>query len=553
VGHVPDKCGADDAAWREAVVREAVIRKLVAIDRPTRADFLSACRELDVKRARLYQLIKAYRERPVTSSLLGALAGTPRGKRYLSTDIEAVVADALGSFYKSRQKPSINRLHHEVQRRCRARQLKAPSWHTLRTRITAIDPAELARAREGTKAARDQFRPVPRQYVAQRAFEVVQIDQTKVDLIIVDREHRRPLQRPWLTLGIDVASRMVAGFYLTLEAPSAVSVALAIQHIVQPKDEWLRGLGIKAAWPTSGFPDAIHVDNAKEFRSRALQRGTEEYGIALIRRPVATPHYGGHIERLIGTMMGSVHLLPGTTFSNVEERGDYDSTAKATMTLDELERWLGLEIARYHAEQHRSVGIPPLAAWHDAVARRAQPLRQPYDLNSFMIDFLPSVDRLVRRDGIHLFSIRYWDDVLSIWAGRLDRQLRISYDPRDLSTVFVQDPDGTRWPIRYANLQRPPITLGEHRRAQLLLKERGLAFVDEQLIFETIERQRAIVDDAVRDTKLARRLAERRDRAITGAARGRSQLEADAPDSLQGAAHPLNVEPETVFPVEEWS
>jgi putative transposase len=142
-----------------------------------------------------------------------------------------------------------------------------------------------------------------------------------------------------------------------------------------------------------------------------------------------------------------------------------------------------------------------------------------------MIDFLPSVDRLVRRDGIHLFSVRYWDDVLSIWAGRLDRQLRISYDPRDLSTVFVRDPDGTRWPIRYANLQWPPITLGEHRRAQLLMKERGLALVDEQLIFETIERQRAIVDDAVRDTKLARRLAERRDRAISGAARGISQLE----------------------------
>jgi len=24
------------------------------------------------------------------------------------------------------------------------------------------------------------------------------------------------------------------------------------------------------------------------------------------------PHFGGHIERLIGTMMGAVHLLPGT-------------------------------------------------------------------------------------------------------------------------------------------------------------------------------------------------------------------------------------------------
>ena len=35
----------------------------------------------------------------------------------------------------------------------------------------------------------------------------------------------------------------------------------------------------------------------------------DEYGIKLILRPVATPHYGGHIKRLIGTIMGRVHLL----------------------------------------------------------------------------------------------------------------------------------------------------------------------------------------------------------------------------------------------------
>ena len=42
-------------------------------------------------------------------------------------------------------------------------------------------------------------------------------------------------------------------------------------------------------------------------------------------------------------MMGAVHLLPGTTFSDIEERGDYDSLANSAMTLDELERWLALE------------------------------------------------------------------------------------------------------------------------------------------------------------------------------------------------------------------
>jgi len=550
VVHGPDKDTIDDAAWSEAVAREVVIRRLVSLDGPSRSDFLRACHELGLKRTRLYELIRAYREHPVTSSLLPRAAGTRQGSRRLPDETEAVIAEAIRDFYETHQKPSINRLHKDIRRLCRSRGVRVPSWHAVKARISAMDRSELVRAREGSKAARDRFRPVPGEYTAEFAFDVVQIDHTLVDVIVVDRQYRRPLQRPWLTLAIDVASRVVAGFYLTLEAPSTVSVALAIQHIVQPKEPWLAGLGIDAEWPISGFPDAIHLDNAKEFRSRALRRGSEEHGIELIHRPVATPHYGGHIERLIGTMMGAVHLLPGTTFSDIDERGDYDSAANATMTMDELERWLALEIMRYHADRHGTLGVPPLVGWHEAVAHRLRPVRHPHDLAGFMIDFLPSVDRLVRRDGIHLFGLRYWDDVLSIWAGRLDRPLRVSYDPRDLSRIFVRAPDGTRWPIRFADLRRPPITLGEHRRARTALRERGLALVDEQLIFEAIEAQRALVEEATMRTKAARQLAEKRERALGAAVPSRP---APAAPAQAEDDRPIDWSKVPVYAVEEWS
>jgi putative transposase len=58
-----------------------------------------------------------------------------------------------------------------------------------------------------------------------------------------------------------------------------------------------------------GIPKQVLVDNGPEFHGAALERGCCEYGITLLHRPVARPHYGGHIERLIGTMMGKVHLL----------------------------------------------------------------------------------------------------------------------------------------------------------------------------------------------------------------------------------------------------
>jgi transposase InsO family protein len=73
---------------------------------------------------------------------------------------------------------------------------------------------------------------------------LVQIDHTLVDVIVVDSITREPIQRPWLTLSIDVCSRCVPGFHLSLEPPSATSVALCLAHAALPKEGWLAARGI---------------------------------------------------------------------------------------------------------------------------------------------------------------------------------------------------------------------------------------------------------------------------------------------------------------------
>jgi putative transposase len=163
-------------------------------------------------------------------------------------------------------------------------------------------------------------------------------------VIVVDEGDRLPIGRPWLTLAIDVASRVVLGFSISLEGPSAVSVALALVHAVLPKDLWLADRQLEVPWPMWGLPELLQLDNAPEFHSRALVRGAQEYGIRIDYRPPGTPHFGGHIERLIGTTRGTVHLLPGTTFSNVAEKGAYPSEKASVLTLVELERWLALQV-----------------------------------------------------------------------------------------------------------------------------------------------------------------------------------------------------------------
>jgi len=543
-----DKLGADDALWRVAMARAETIRPLIAAGTLKAGVIADACRKLGVRRARLYALIEQFREAPVTSSLLPARRGPREGSSRLTPEQDALIGEAILQFYRTRQKPSVNALRRHLRQLCQAKGAPVPSWNAIKARVARADERLLLRDREGAAAVRARFSPVIGEYHANHALEVVQIDHTKIDVFVVDAEHRQPLQRPWLTLAIDVASRMVTGFYVSLEAPSSTSVALAIQHMTFPKASWLAAREITGEWPVSGLPEAIHLDNAKEFRARALTRGCDEHGVRLIHRPVARPHYGGHIERLIGTMMSAVHLLPGTTFSNVADLGDYDAAKHATMTLDELERWLALEVIRYHDSVHSALKLPPRAAWREMLAARPAPIAHPADPAGFLLDFLPFEERRIRRDGVRLFDLRYWDDVLSPWAGRLRRRLRVKYDPRDLSRVFIEDPDGGHWPVRTANLSRPRITLAELKLAQGALKARGQALVDEHLIFETVEQQRALVASASAATRSARRQAERRARAL--AASGQAAAAATGASANPDADNFDDVLP---LAMEEWS
>ncbi|NDZ17630.1 hypothetical protein C7T35_39050 [Variovorax sp. WS11] len=69
--------------------------------------------------------------------------------------------------------------------------------------------------------------------------ELVQIDHTQSDLVVVDERWRKPIGRPWITLAIDIASRCVVGVYIAMERPSAATVALLLTRVALPKAPWL--------------------------------------------------------------------------------------------------------------------------------------------------------------------------------------------------------------------------------------------------------------------------------------------------------------------------
>jgi putative transposase len=428
--------------------------------------------------------------------------------------------------------------------------LAPPSIRRLGRWLDLKDQAKLMARREGKDKADRRHLATPGALTAARPLDIVQIDHTRADVTVVDPVTRRPLGRPTLTVAIDVNSRIILGFHLSLEPPSLLSVALCLTHAVMDKSHWLAARGINTDWPGHGIPRAIYVDNGAEFHARAFGLACAEYQIDLRYRPPGTPRYGGHIERLIGTMMGAVHLLPGSHFSNIFERGDLDAEAEAVMTLDELETWLALEITgSYHARIHSALEITPSAAW--GLCAGELKLRMPADLRQFLVDFLPSEQRVLQRDGFHLFHIRYWSDELRWLMGQETRKYTLKYDPRDLSRIFVLTEEGVI-EARPADLTRPAITLWEHRAARRALREAGRRSVDEELIFRTIEAQRDLVDRAARQTKAIRRHQARRahldPRPMIDVTPG-----PDAPEALPAPENKNNaLKDHPGFYVEEW-
>jgi putative transposase len=270
--------------------------------------------------------------------LTALLPGKSRGGRdkpRIAPASEAAVERLIREFYLTPQKPPAARLVREVRGRCGAEQVPVPSANTIRRRIKALSLAD--RRRRGEEYV--QIKPVHGHAPAARhPLDLVQIDHTPVDLILVDPTDREPIGRPWITVAIDTYSRCIAGFHVTLEAPSATSVGLCLTHAAMDKASWLVLRDVAASWPVQGKPRRVGVDNASEFHSQAFEHGCAQHGIAIEWRPPGQPHFGGVVERVIGTLMGLVHGLLGTTFSDIGRRGRYDSDKAACLTLEELER-----------------------------------------------------------------------------------------------------------------------------------------------------------------------------------------------------------------------
>ncbi|WP_223557197.1 hypothetical protein [Pseudomonas sp. BF-R-01] len=306
-------------------------------------------------------------------------------------------------------------------------QLIIPSDSTLRRRIK--ENGEFRRLlkqkgpQEAIKASRWSVK-LRRQY---RLLQRIEGDTHTLDIELVN-EYGDTIGKAALTILLDVASRRVIGWDISINPPSAQKTIRAL------KDSLHR----------VGVGEEYRLDNGSENTKKDALDGLfpllgPNITYCRVRRPNEKPH----VERWFRTLTtGLTHKLRGTTFSCPKERGEYASEKKATYTLEVIKKrfedWLENV---YHKRRHRGIGTSPNKMW-DKLANQQPPLRLITSEDMSRLFFSQTSSKLV--EGRVRFKNLQWScgELKNLHdLGTKDQRLTIFYDASDLGEVVVTHPD----------------------------------------------------------------------------------------------------------------
>lgn len=498
------------------------------IDGSTRKEIEEHAKIIGVHYTTLYRWYKGYTSIGSPIGVLGNKRGRKKGTIFIEEDIEKIIHDVIENEYLTIERPSIKFIINKIKIRCSEKNLSFPSNNTIRSRIKQLSQYEILKKQGNKDKARDIYGVAPKKYEASYPLQIVQIDHTRVDLMIVDDEYRKAIDRPWITLAIDIYSRMIVGYYLSLDAPSGTSVGMCIVNSILQKNKLLLDFDIDAEWNVWGKMDHIDTDNGADFRSHSVERSCLANGIHIKFRPIGKKEYGGHIERLIGTTMTEVHDIPGTTYSNIQERLKYDSEGRACMTFSDFEKWLLLYITKiYQHNIHSSLNTSPSQKLKEGIFGTKDNAGTGYpqisnDPVSLTIDFLPTIKRTIQKNGVTIDGLNYFDVVLrnkvkglekmktNINSKSDDNKYIFKRDPRDISHIWLYDDILQEYfLIPLANPEIPKMSLFELNEIKKNKKLTKNEVLNEKLIIDGYKELYEHVENSFNNSKKQRRFQQK--------------------------------------------
>ncbi len=298
-----------------------------------------------------------------------------RKESRLLAGVETLIKTVIQDKYYVRERVTVDdlqselavRIEEENRVRSKDERLKMPSKSTIMRRVREESIDKRLAAKRGKRAAKRELTQYGKTKYPTQPLERVEIDHTKSDLIVIDDQDNLPLGRLTLTYCLDVTTRYPLGYYMGFEPPSYLAVMECLYHAICPKENTKEKYETEHDWQAYGIPSTLVIDNGREFIGHDLEDACLLLGIVLQQTPVKTPHFKAAVERMYGSLNTMLfHTLPGTTFSNIRERGDYDSVKKACVYLSDVDKMLNILLLDIYAERfHHGLNGIPARRWEE--------------------------------------------------------------------------------------------------------------------------------------------------------------------------------------------
>jgi len=300
--------------------------------------------------------------------------------------VHHIVDDVIERIYLTRERNSIETtlehaivaVHQENQLLPASMHLPRPTRRLIKSVIDKLSAYDRHAARYGKTNAIRRFRAKLKHAITDHRLEVAEIDHTKLDLFVLSDDGLMPLGRPWVTVCIDNHTRCILGIYIGFEPPSFLSVARCLKHAFLPKSFLKEDYpDIKNEWDAYGVMQTLVVDNGLEFHGNSIEQSCYAFGINILYTPRKSPWFKGKVERFIRTMNENISYgTPGTTFSNIFEKDDYNPAEHAIVSISTLQLIVHKWVADYyHQKPHCGLDfVSPSTMWKSSRSAIGSPV-----------------------------------------------------------------------------------------------------------------------------------------------------------------------------------
>lgn len=427
------------------------------------------------------------------------------------------------------------------------------SLSTLSRRVQALDRYRVVEAREGSARARMVTRTTMDGTAAQYPLDVVEVDHTPLNWVVVCDRTGLPLGRPLLTVMIDAYSGYVLGFYVSFYGPGLSSVSGAVRCALSPKADMVAGIALEHEWLSEGIPDTVMLDNGLEFHSPVFQRMGWELGSSFTYCRVRTPWLKPHVERFFGSL-DNLTLTRGRVHKRVANVVNLDPDKDAAIMFSAFVRGLVMYVVDYHPFQ---INERKLARPYDLMQEglaRVPPARFPHDLERLRMVSALSKQLMVHQGGVELHGLPFGGaELLPMRQAHGSRfKTWIKWDPDDMSQVWVQDPKSEEWvasPCRWGEYASG-LSWNQHLQIRKFARQE----FNKNGAYEYLERARLRLHEHWQDsvswkTRADQKLAARFSGATSSRVLGPASVE--TPKSLPTLIEPLSPEEiKTELPVD---